>query len=299
MAVDRAALQLWYREVMRGRVRELRALRERLEAGNRAAFDEARKIGMALRVSGATFGFPRVSEAAGMLETARDEDVLRRVEGLVSELRGVAAGHDDPVALRDWLARAVGLEPEAEPDGASGAASEGPEAAWRRIGRRAGLDEGAVAERVARYFGLQAATPSIRSRAARRLVPDAFVSRARVVPLGEDWLTITIATSDPTSLHVERAVERLTGRRRVRDSTRWLPTSTCRAWTGWNWYGRSGIATPRSHFRSSWSRESRTRFSRRSFSRRARTTTYASCWARGSSWRGWSQPCEGPASEAG
>ena len=210
MTVDRAALQLWYREAMRGRVEELRGLRERLEAGNRAACDEARRVGMALRGSGGTFGFPRVTEVASLLETARDEDVLRRVEGLVTELRGVVEGGGEGVPRLEWLARAAGLAEEARNE------AEGDDGDfWRRIGGRAGLDEGELAERVARYFGLEVATPGVRSRAALRLVPEALAARARVVPLGEDSLTITLATADPTRLHVEREVERLTGRRPV------------------------------------------------------------------------------------
>jgi CheY-like chemotaxis protein len=151
-----------------------------------------------------------VTEVAALLETARDEDVLRRVEGLVSELRGVVEGLEGPVPGLDWLARAAGVEAE---DLAAG--GEEGSATWRRIGRRAGLDEGELAGRVARYFGLEVAAPGRRSRAAVRLVPEALVTRARVVPLGEDSHTITLATADPTRLHLEREIEGLTGRRPV------------------------------------------------------------------------------------
>jgi CheY-like chemotaxis protein len=200
------------------RVQELTALRNRLEAGNRAACDEARKIGMSLRGSGATFGFPRITELATPVEIARDEDVLRRVEGLISELTSFTTGGGDgsPTEIDPprqgrgaWLARAAGI-----PD-VGGARDLDPEdaRAWEAVAKEAGFAPSELARRVASYFGLEVADLSSRTRAALRLVPEARLVPLRVIPLAEDPRTITVATADPTALATERELERLTGRK--------------------------------------------------------------------------------------
>ncbi len=221
MTRDRAELQRWYREAMGRRVQELTALRNRLEAGNRAACDEARKIGMSLRGSGATFGFPQITELATPVEIARDEDVLRRVEGLISELTSFTTGEGDgsPHALDPdgaprrgrggWLARAAGI-----PDvGGARDLDPGDARVWEAVAKEAGFPPSELARRVASYFGLEVADLSSRTRAALRLVPEARLVPLRVIPLAEDPRTITVATADPTALATERELERLTGRK--------------------------------------------------------------------------------------
>lgn len=192
---------------MRGRAAELGGLREAVAAGNHRAEDEARRVGMSLRGSGATFGFPHITAVAGLLETSRDDEVLRRVEGLLEELErftGVDAG-----TVPGWLSASAGLNLES-PLSADTLAD-----AWARTARAAGCDESELAARVARYFGIEPVDPTLRTTGARRLVPEALATSAGVVPLREDSLTITVATADPTDLATELELERLTGRKPV------------------------------------------------------------------------------------
>jgi CheY-like chemotaxis protein len=208
---DRADLQKWYRQAMLRRIEELRDLRPRLEEGDESGCNKARGIGQALRGSGATFGFPHVTEVAALVETSSDEEALRRVEGLIAELGVLTATERDGAPIGpEWLSRAAGL-----PDGADVAGSADLAAAWGAVGRRAGIDASELADRVAAYFSLAVADPSSRSRAALRLVPEALAVRARIVPLREDSDTITVATACPIALDTEIELRRLTGRRPV------------------------------------------------------------------------------------
>ena len=193
---------------MRGRVEELRGLRSRLADGNHVAEDEARRIGMSLRGSGATFGFPKITAVSGLLETSRDEDVLRRVEGLIVELSRFS-GDAEGDAVSEWLMRSAGLPDE------RALLSTNEHDAWERTALAAGCDVSELASRVADYFGIDVVDPKGRSSGAKRLVPEALSMSARVVPLREDSLTITLASADPTSLETEVELERLTGRRPV------------------------------------------------------------------------------------
>lgn len=210
MARDRADLQTWYRQAMRRRIEELRALRSRLEACDEAACDQARAIGQALRGSGATFGFPRLSDLAARVETSEDLQVLRRVEGLITELDALSSGDVEGRSIGpEWLARAAGVPEDSVAD-ATGSAE-----AWSRIAGRIASDPATLARRVADYFRLDVADLSSRSRAAQRLVPEALAVGARVVPLREDSVTITVASADPTALVTEHELERLTGRQPI------------------------------------------------------------------------------------
>ena len=195
---------------MERRIEELRALRTRVAVGQREARDDARRIGMALRGSGGTYGFPEVTAAAALLETSGDRDVLRRLEGLVVTLRGVESeGVADVGSAAEWLLHAAELD--ADPTVLEGAGSV--EHAWERVCALAGLETGALAQAVARYFDLEwTAGPLEVGRSAARLVPEALVATAGVVPLEEDSRVIRVATSDPTSSTTELELERLTGR---------------------------------------------------------------------------------------
>jgi CheY-like chemotaxis protein len=215
---DRTDLQGWYREAMLRRADELRGMRDRLEAGHKAVFDEARKVGMSLRGSGATFGFPEVTAVAALLETASDRDVLRRVEGVIGALQSLGVGVDDLApSPPEWLTRAAGVElgPAAPPGASDFVGGRDQGAVWDRVARASGFDHAELADRVAQHFGIEVAALGERRRSAQRLVPEALAVRGRLVPLREDLLTITVATADPTSLSVELELERLTGRRPV------------------------------------------------------------------------------------
>lgn len=198
---------------MRDRIDELAELRARLESGDPAGCDELKSVGQALRGSGATFGFPDLSAAASVVETTTEADALRRSEGLIAELHELADERADGTPGNAWLARAAGITGDDAERAMAGA--ENVAAAWAAVQERTGLDATSLARRVADRFGLPVADLGARSRAARRLVPEALMSSERLVPLVEDATTITVATADPTSLSTELELQRLTGRRPV------------------------------------------------------------------------------------
>jgi len=187
---------------------ELRELREGLIAADPVTFDAARRVAQALRGSGGTFGFPELSAVAALVEAAPDLETLRRVEGLVEYLHRLRyAEVSAPPVHAEWLAGAAGVGHEAAyPDLAS---------AWRDLSAKSGLGDRLLADRAATRLGLRAADLSRPGRAALRLVPEALMRRAAVLPVLEDVATVTVATADPTSLTTEIELMRLTGRRPV------------------------------------------------------------------------------------
>lgn len=208
MTVGREGLRGWYLQAMGRRIEELRELREGLVAADPATFDAARRVAQALRGSGGTFGFPELSAVAALVEAAPDSETLRRVEGLIEYLHRMRhAESSAPSVHAEWLARAAGAGDEATyPDLAS---------AWRDLSAKGGLGDRLLADRAAARLGLRAADLSRPGRAALRLVPEALMRGKGVLPVLEDASTVTVATSDPTSLTTEIELTRLTGRRPV------------------------------------------------------------------------------------
>ncbi|HUP51249.1 MAG TPA: response regulator [Longimicrobiales bacterium] len=207
---EREHLRAWYRQAMTRRADELRALRERLVAGDAEATVEARAVGQALRGSGSTFGFAELSAEAALVESATGAQLMRRVEGLIERLAGLSAPTEGGPALHaEWLLWAAGLG-EVAPLPFADLAS-----AWKHASERGGLSAGQLAERVARLLGTGTADLGRAGRAALRLVPEALIRRALVLSVGEDAETITVASADPTSLSTELELTRLTGREPV------------------------------------------------------------------------------------
>jgi len=204
---DREQLRAWYRQAMTRRADELRALRAGLAAGRGQPRDAARAVGQALRGSGATFGFPELSTVAGLVESAPDDALPRRVEGLIEVLSRISAEVEGAGPVHaEWLMLAAGLEGadvEPFPDLAT---------AWRHASERSGLPSRRLAERTAERFGLEVADLGAPNRAALRLVPEALIRDELVLPLDEDAETIRVASADPTSLATEVELGRLTGR---------------------------------------------------------------------------------------
>jgi len=193
------------------RIAELTVLRRRIEEGDPEACDRAREVAQALRGSGATFGFPELSQVAGLVEHSNNDDVLRRVEGLVGELHQIAdGGETTPSVHAGWLFRAAGADEESAAEYYVDILS-----AWSGAQDESGLDPDELAARVSRHLGISVGNLSNPNRAALRLVPEALVQQGRIVPLAEDAFTITVATADPTSLPTEIELKRLTGRRPV------------------------------------------------------------------------------------
>lgn len=206
MKRDPQSLKAWYRQAMARRIDELRGLRAGLAASDPAACDGVRAVAQALRGSGATFGFPELSDVAGLVETASDAQLRRRVEGLVEHLLAVSADEPGRSLHCEWLVLAAGIEP------GEGAAFDDLVAAWREVSRLSGLDGDALAARAAVRLALGKADLERAGRAPLRLVPEALMRRELVLPVAEDSATITVASADPTSLPVERELMRLTGR---------------------------------------------------------------------------------------
>jgi CheY-like chemotaxis protein len=194
------------------RIDELRALRVPLASGDEIACAAARQIGQALRGSGSTFGFADLSAVAAIVETSSDEETLRRVEGLITELHILAREDESVPSIRvEWLVRAAGLQEDPSIlDGVRTLAE-----AWEVVARAGGLSEAGLAERVADDLGIELSDIGARRAAALHLVPPALMIAGRVLPLKEDSETITVATAEPTSLPMELELQRVTGRRPV------------------------------------------------------------------------------------
>jgi CheY-like chemotaxis protein len=76
-------MQELYRQALPARIAALEHARDSLSDS------ELRAIAHALRGSGATYGFPQVTEAAGALESAATEELAARTEDLLAVLRGI------------------------------------------------------------------------------------------------------------------------------------------------------------------------------------------------------------------
>jgi len=93
-------LRNWYRERLAVRISALEAARRRLAVNAEESIASIRRIAHALRGSGATYGFPRISEEARRLEGAGPQEMPERVEALLEVLRESAAeGRTDRAVL--------------------------------------------------------------------------------------------------------------------------------------------------------------------------------------------------------
>lgn len=194
------------------RIDELVELRPAVAAGSSSACDTLRAIGQALRGSGGTFGFHQLTAAAGLVETASDPMAALRLEGLLVELRDLVGDRRrESRRAFEWLEICAGLGDEASVTVESSTLAE----AWAAVVDAGGLTDSELTHLVAERFGIEPATLTNPSRTAWRLVPEAFMVSAGVVPLSEDSTTITVASAAPVSLAVELELGRLTGRRPV------------------------------------------------------------------------------------
>ncbi len=196
-------LRRWYRDSLRERIGVLEGLLKRAADGDRGASGGIRAAAHALRGSGGTYGYPQISLTAELLENGEEGSLVRRLEGFLVVLRSVASP-DSPEAWRrfDWLGRAV--------DGVPPPASDLDEA-WRAVARSCGVDAPALAERVARRYGLTAAgglerhpDPGILPRNTARLLT--------VVPVKGADGALLVATADPTDVEAEAVLERVVRR---------------------------------------------------------------------------------------
>ena len=99
-------LQSLYRQALPARIAALEAAHAE---GND---DEIRSIAHALRGSGATYGFPDVTAAAGAVEAAAADDIGERAAALVAVLRSVIANVPDADAVPALRVLLVDDDPE-------------------------------------------------------------------------------------------------------------------------------------------------------------------------------------------
>jgi diguanylate cyclase (GGDEF)-like protein len=84
-------LKSWYREQLAARIDALEAASSALREGRSSeARGTIRRIAHSLRGSGATYGFPRITDAATALETTHEGEVLPQLGVLLEVLRDVA-----------------------------------------------------------------------------------------------------------------------------------------------------------------------------------------------------------------
>lgn len=84
-------LQKWYKEGLYSRIEALDAAKRGLVSGKQEVYESVRRIAHALRGSGATYGYDDISEAAGAVEDAPNEDLVIKTEHLIDVLKGVTS----------------------------------------------------------------------------------------------------------------------------------------------------------------------------------------------------------------
>jgi CheY-like chemotaxis protein len=91
-------LKTLYRQAIVGRVAELEAELSSMSSGSESE-DALRRIAHSLRGSGATYGFPEVSEAAALVEDANANELQPLTRDLVRVLRAVIDGGPKPARV--------------------------------------------------------------------------------------------------------------------------------------------------------------------------------------------------------
>lgn len=85
-------LKQLYRQAIVGRVAELQSALRHAENGVATADDAIRRIAHSLRGSGATYGFPEVTDAAGAVEDANTGAIQKQTQVLIDVLARVIEG---------------------------------------------------------------------------------------------------------------------------------------------------------------------------------------------------------------
>lgn len=92
-------LRTWYLDQLRPQLEALENARRALQGGAPGVGDLVRGIAHTLRGSGATYGYPEISEAASSLEDAPERQLLPALDGLidvVERILGPRRGDDEP-----------------------------------------------------------------------------------------------------------------------------------------------------------------------------------------------------------
>ena len=82
----------WYRERLPSRIAALEEVREKLKTRAPESVETVRRIAHSLRGSGATYGFPEITESARLLEEAEEAALVDYVDTLIHTLSAVHAG---------------------------------------------------------------------------------------------------------------------------------------------------------------------------------------------------------------
>src|SRR3954467_12411696 len=92
-------LKQLYRQAVTGRVAELETALREIRSGTPGADETLRRIAHSLRGSGATYGFPEVTDAAGAVEDANASAIDAHTEHLLRVLEKVIEGGPKPCRL--------------------------------------------------------------------------------------------------------------------------------------------------------------------------------------------------------
>lgn len=93
-------LRAWYRTRLGARIAALESARGGLERKESESLESVRRIAHQLRGSGATYGFPEITESARRLEESAPATISEAVDGLLATLRSASeAGDEDRSAI--------------------------------------------------------------------------------------------------------------------------------------------------------------------------------------------------------
>ncbi|MGD2068976.1 MAG: response regulator [Gemmatimonadota bacterium] len=216
-------LRGWYRGALEERLGALDdALGTLLGGGDDAgaASDAIRAQARAVRDSGASYGFPGVSEAGRYVAETPAECLKPAAVGLADVLRDVVHGVEATPDRRShgWAEQLMGPLPrplgvELTPGPAD------PAVVWAALVDVLHLEADALAARLAERLGVDVADPADGPGPARFLVPPELARSLGVVPLAEDGVRVWAASPHPTDLRALVALRATTGRTPVLDVT--------------------------------------------------------------------------------
>lgn len=87
-------LKQWYREALVARIKALEASRKELKEKFPEAIETIRRIAHSLRGSGGTYGYPKITDEATILEEAEPRNISTRLDALLAVLYEVTSGTD-------------------------------------------------------------------------------------------------------------------------------------------------------------------------------------------------------------
>lgn len=216
-------LRAWYRGALEERLRALDDALETLFGGEGDAdvvWGRIRAEARAAQDSGASYGFPGVSEAGRYLVEAPAECLRPAAVGLADVLRDVIHGVEAAPDRRchGWVEHLLGPLPHAPGIELTPGPAD-PAVVWAALLDVLDLEPDALAARLAERLGVDVADPADAPGPARFLVPPGLARSLGVVPLTEDGVRVWAASPHPTDLRALLALRTTTGRTPVLDVT--------------------------------------------------------------------------------